>query len=562
MKKQLFLLFAGFLSYNTFGQNLTFTGATPSLQKADINTEVLTAVIQQKQKEIKQRVLKNSVIRVFRKNDYTQDFNNFASYHYLYNVMDALTTNTSKTTITKSVVENSSEFAIVFAAALYAQEKMGEKNYGMFTNKAQYGKGSGKASAELKISPSNMEAAQTKIVAKPDNLVNKLGVASEVDFDDDAVKNTNLLIDLCYDIIIQDRTWTDSFQFKDDPYKDDEIRKWYESEYGNVFLYDLAQAIANDGENSPKATALKQMRADVEQIIKDVTPEAMAASTHINDLKKFLVDLRKNKYRDFSMTKLQFEGMKYVIDEFLKLAKNKFSNDLVVSVIGNLLDNTTMEFVNDKGVPVNSSKAATSDIGYLSINIESVISSLDAKFSVDNKHSVMTYIRPMFSIGVNYMHFPNQNSLNSTDINTIPTTTTSLPTVALATEKIGVEWLLFNWKYKRSHKAGDLFYYYRHQCVYENPVKQPLFSNLFVNAYAGGLLYNVVKLKSNENFNYALLGASAGLTFFNGLKLSIGAGQAVQKMNNLSFNKNNMYYNIGVDVPILDYLANLKSKKD
>lgn len=555
MKRQITMLMACALCHTSFAQSLIVKGATPSVQKGDINTEVLTGVIQEKQKEIKQRVFKNSVIRVFKKNDYTEDFNNFASYHYLYNVMDALVSNTNKTTITKSLVENTTEFAVVYAATLYAKQELTKpgstKNYSSFTNKSIYGRKGNNDLTSLTLDKGILDSTESDVVRKR-------GVFERdvFHFNKEAMKKTNLIMDICYDIIVSDTAWQNAIQFKDNPYKDKELEVWYSGGYGNVYLYELAEAKKH---NPAYAAELTALRTKVAKILSGMLPKAINTSTAIPEIKGLLTNLSKSKYKDFSLTSKQFESMKFVVDEFLKIAKNKFSNDLVVSIIGSLLDNSVMEFVNENGVPVNDSADVSS--GFLAINVESVITALDGKFSVDNKHSITTYIRPMFSIGINYLSFPIANNLNATQKSAAVSDETNLSTVTIATEKIGVEWILFNWKYRRCHKAGDLYYYYYGQRVNKQPSKQPLFSNIFLNAYAGGLLYNIVRTKSNQNFDYAIVGASAGVTFYNGLKLSAGVGQVIQ--DDLYRNmERNRYYNVGVDVPIFDYIAALRNKKD
>lgn len=559
MKRQITMLAACAICHTSIAQSLILKGATPSVQKGDINTEVLTGVIQEKQKEIKQRVFKNSVIRVFKKNDYTEDFNNFASYHYLYNVMDALVSNTNKTTITKSLVENTTEFAVVYAATLYAKQKLTKpgsvRTFSSFTNKSIYGREGNKEMTTLTLSPNTFKNAESKIVVNK-NIITGKEQGNKLDFNKEDMKKTNLLMDICYDIIAKDPAWQKEIQFKDNPYKDKDLEVWYNGEYGNVYLYELEEAKKH---NPAYAAELTALRADIAKILTDILPKVVNTSAAIPEVKDFLNGLSKSKYKDFSMTKEQFESMKFLVDEFLKIAKNKFSNDLVVSIIGSLLDNSVMEFVNANGVPVDNSASAIS--GFLAINVESVITALDGKFSVDNKHSFTTYFRPMFSIGINYLSFPTANNLNATQKSAAVNDETNLSTVTIATEKIGVEWILFNWKYKRCHKAGDMYYYYGHQCINEQPSKQPLFSNVFLNGYAGGLLYNIVRTKSNQNFDYAIVGASAGVTFYNGLKLSAGVGQVIQ--DDLYRNmERNRYYNVGVDVPIFDYIAALRNKKE
>jgi len=70
-----------------------------------------------------------------------------------------------------------------------------------------------------------------------------------------------------------------------------------------------------------------------------------------------------------------------------------------------------------------------------------------------------------------------------------------------------------------------------------------------------GLLYNIVNLKSDNNFNYALIGTGVGLTFYNGLSVNAGLGCPYTD-NRFDLTKN-MFFNLGIDIPIIDYITSL-----
>ena len=76
--------------------------------------------------------------------------------------------------------------------------------------------------------------------------------------------------------------------------------------------------------------------------------------------------------------------------------------------------------------------------------------------------------------------------------------------------------------------------------------------------YGSGLLYNLVDLKSNDDWNQAVVGTGIGVTFFNGLSANIGV--AVPFTDN-NFKSENAYLNIGFDIPIIEYIGALSKKK-
>lgn len=97
---------------------ITLVGSSPSLSKGNLNAEVITEIIQQKQSEVKQRVFRNTVVTHFNSTSHKEHLNNFLTYHYLYNVMDIITSGKNKTFITKSVTHSSTEFAYVYDAPI------------------------------------------------------------------------------------------------------------------------------------------------------------------------------------------------------------------------------------------------------------------------------------------------------------------------------------------------------------------------------------------------------------------------------------------------------------
>jgi hypothetical protein len=632
------------------GPTIKLVGGSPSLAKGTINTEVLTAIIQQKQEEVKRKVFRNTIVKGFNYSNEESSLKNFTTYHYLYNVMDDLTSGKNKTAITKSLTESSTEFAYIFGLAFYY------KNYASF-NKASAKTFGDYANNETVFSDAKAEFVKGNVITGK-------------------VEKFNMLLDICYDVILEDKTIKQTFNFKED-LTEKEFKSWYESDnyYFNThkgLVKEIANltAITNPNADTKKLlvdkkqelTDLEAYRADVKLKLADLleliekyknvsddiinianeiktlknsdakellnslsnlnidniktklqalqsetptvlTPEQIASITKVitlldanysnyKNLITFFGGLQKSNFKDFTLTKEQYYSMKFLIVEFLEVAKNQYENDVVATVIDFMLENTLVEFSDPSGNPQPEDAATkASDKGYLYIDVESLISAIDQKFSPTNKKGLGVYVTPFFSIGTNYASFLNSNSLTVDDIGAAK----SLSNLYYASEKIGIKWKLWNWKYTHSFEAGQNFKYFNQTNIinpwawhgknwkyattnrwiggrwnpfnwgkYWNPNRywlrpqpKPLLSDIHIIAYGSGLLYNIANLKSESQFNYAVAGVGLGLTFFNGL--AINASLACPYTDN-KFNSNNTFFNFGLDIPIIEYIGALTKK--
>ncbi len=627
------------------GPTIKLVGGSPSLAKGTINTEILTAIIQKKQEEVEKRVFRNIIVKGFNYGNYYNSIKNFTTYHYLYEVMDDLTSGKNKTVITKSLTESSTEFAYIFGLAFYYQ------NYS-FLNK------------EKVVTFGKYSNSQTVLTdAKPEYIKGNVIMGKVEEF--------NMLLDICYDVILDDTTIKQTFNFKKD-LTDNEFKTWYESDnyYFNTHKNLVTEIAYLTSIHSPseeqrqlltekekELSNLNKYRADVKTKLgdlvalitkyKNVSVEIInianeiktlkatdskdiinsLSNLNITDVKKklralveanpsvlttaqiadaknvialldtdydnyknvinFYSGLQKSNFKDFTLTKEQYYSMKFIVVKFLEIAKNQYENDVVATVIDFMLENTLVEFSDPTGNPQPEDAATkTSDKGYLYVDVESLISAIDQKFSSANKKGLGVYITPFFSIGTNYASFLNSNSLTVDDNGTAK----SLSNLYYASEKIGIKWKLWNWKYTRSFEAGQNFKYFNQSNIlnpwswtnnpkkrigckfwpwnwsgkYWNPNRywyrpQPklLLSDIHIIAYGSGLLYNIANLKSESKFNYAVAGVGLGLTFFNGL--AINASIACPYTDN-KFNSNNTFLNFGLDIPIIEYIGALTKK--
>lgn len=563
------------MTYAQDGPKLQLTGNDSFVQKGNIDTEILTALIQQKQIEIKQRVFRNTIVRQFNNSNYKKRLNNFATYNYLYNLMDELTSGKNKTIMTKKIVERSAEFAFVYGLTLYA-----DKSQNDLTKVKLEGDGG------------------TKIRT-------------------DEVKIFNIRMDMCLDILLNSNDeLLKSFKFKES--LDNEYYKsWYKND--NAYLkaikanngvdeahwvservllegkitafLDLASQLKDIGNTVTTATsnpyALKDeldkllnsiYTSSAAELTKELSnlentfgytmdaklkEDIIGVKTYLNDnsevfvqLFNFYKGLEKSKFKEFTMTKEQYNAMKYILLEFIDVAKNQYvNNDVISNVLEFLLEYTIVEYADENGTLIREDEVkpnVAEQRGYLYVDIASLITAIDANLGSIKRKGILNYVSPFFSIGTNYASFDGGNNLgldangNAQDINDL----------YFASEKLGIKWKLWNWKYTHSFEAGESFNYYGYRKrIWRRPQQEPLISDLYMMAYGSGLLYNLVDLKSEDGFDYAIFGAGIGLTFYNGLAVNIGyASPLVDKQ------LDNGFVNVGLDIPIIEYIGALSKK--
>lgn len=609
--KKLILTLSSFIlilgKINAQGPTLSLVGGSPSLSKGDINTQVLAQLIQQKQEEGVQKFFRNTIIKGFNNSEYIKSLKNFTTYYYLYSLMDVMVSGKNKTYITKSITESSTEFAYIFGLALYIQKKIAKepaagdngalrsKSFGTLTITENF-------IADAKVKPQNL----------PDlDKVSTINISKKV-------KDFNIIVDLCYDVILHDTTTLKQiFKFKGS-LTDKNFRTWYEADnaYTNEYknadethqkdldnlrdevtrdLSDIAKLVREGNSmittlNNLKSSSYDSLKIQANEILSSLSdlsgeelknkvtniqitfsgilnPTQNAALTKIigyigsdydnlRQLINFYIGLKKSDFKDFTLTKDQYYSMKYILKEFLELAKNQYEKNGVATIIDFMLENTLIEYSDLSGNQKTEEKSTNNDKGYLYVDIESLISAIDQKFSPTNRKGIGVYITPFVSVGTNYASFLKTNKL-TTDANGFKG---SLNNLYFASEKIGIKWKIWNWKYTHSFGAGENFHYYNKKSTYRywlRPQPKPTVSDIHLFAYGSGILYNIANLKSDDKFSYAIIGIGLGITFFNGL--TANASIACPFTGN-SYYSNNIFFNLGFDIPIIEYIAGLRKK--
>ncbi len=543
MKKHILLLIyfhSCILFTPLFSQQLKLSGTRPSFQQGAIDTEVLAEVIQEKQEEVKKKVFTNTVVKFFNESSYTQELNNFTTYNYMYGIMDALTGNKDKTVITKSLIKKSVDFGYVFGLQWLATQDM------LFDDN------------NLLISQS-LETVRNFVdsLKQIDDLALHVKDGTEARLEL-TISDFNTRLDMCFDILLKDNLNPD-FEFERS-LSDPAYLAWYNQ--SNTYILKLKESKADSIKYSKEREVYKTRLVLLLQLIKEKRIDGALASRTVNDpalqmavkqIANFINSLSKHKYKEFSIAPGQFVGLKFVLYKLIDFARNQTPNNVISSILEFTLENTFIDYVDEKGIlqvdSINNSG------GYITIQIEALISSIYDKFSGASRNGVGVYIKPYFSIGTNTIYFPKTNTLGQdADGNA-----NSIDNLYFASEKIGIKILLWNFKYTHSHAAGTWYSYYGYTKRFKKQPLAPVLNDIYFSAYASGLLYQIAVLNSDDSFHYPIFGQNIGVTFFNGLSFSAGIGYVWQ--DNYYKNQNH-FYSVSIDIPIIDYLSALKQKNN
>lgn len=256
------------------------------------------------------------------------------------------------------------------------------------------------------------------------------------------------------------------------------------------------------------------------------------------------------------MSQDQYYALKFILQEFLKLAKNQFKNDVVATVVDFMLENTIVEYkqnATDTQIPEKSVKGT--DQGYLYVDIEALVTAVEQRFAPSDKKGV--YVQFFFSLGINQASFLHDNTLTA-DAGGAPT---ALKNLYYASEKIGIEYKIWNWAYTHAFTPGENFKYYNNGRILPfmaqtaattaNQRRSCLFLRLRAIIQSG-------KFKIRRQIQLCLGGRRIRRTFFNGLRANVSVGCPY---TDKQFKPANEFINFGFDIPIVDYIAGLSKNK-
>lgn len=518
MKKTLLFILL-FCSKFTYSQTTVKLTGGVSLTRGNIDADVLNEVIQQKQEEVFARLFQNIVVEYFKpKNlDIENQIYNFPTFYSIYNIVSDLTIGKSKTTVSKAVINSVSEMAYIYAFVRYYQEyERGQHGLILPANQ---------------VEENLIQNADIEVEVSGKNKLKGVKANDKVD-----MIRLNLYLEAAFDVLAKDESIQKEFAFSR-PLTSNEINIWYEQ----IGLIHQLPAGYTFQTVTGATTTLPQLIANMK--LRTASFLTYAGS---DNLVKLICKIKKTGigFPDNELKKDAVEAIRLALYDYGNKSDKLFDQNVVKALFTLLIENIHYE-TDENGA----------DVVYL--DVESLILSLSKEFVTKQQRSSVSsplfFInpRPFFTIGTSTAVFINNNELDIVDGKPA-----RLKNVNLASEKIGFRVKLWDGGYTHSFKPGEVYQYHGYNYVWNQPQTRPLVSSVYYNIYASGLLYNVLNLKTNDNFHYGFIGSNFGLQFFNGLELSTGAGWVYKD----GLSNENVFLKLDFDVPIIDYLSALAKK--
>jgi hypothetical protein len=269
---------------------------------------------------------------------------------------------------------------------------------------------------------------------------------------------------------------------------------------------------------------------------------------------------------NFDLTNLNFSNFKA---EEMNLLLNQL--DYVINVLDNHLPqnnliskyyNIILRYIiienkenNDENPNAILSKTYT-------IDVEAIILELENSIFAHKTYGLDKYVigfQPMFTIGLNYSKFSNTSNRFISRNDTL-----NFNSLAWAGEKIGFKLVFNDKKYTRSHLPNEWYKYKGHFYRFKDEGKmnsKPLIVKSYLSFYGSGLLYNIANMKTEEKFNYPIIGTSFGIQFFNDMDMSIGYAFPLATNTKFDQTMKNGFFNFSFDIPIFEYLKAARKDK-
>jgi hypothetical protein len=522
MKNNLLLIFVICVSY-------------ANAQKQNIDVDLLSNIISAKQDELKTRVLSNIVVKNIQTTNYT-------TYNTIYNLVDIITTEKNKTVMTQSLVHQIADYSLVMGLTdLYLKTHIVQDNTNQFLKLNSEIKGYAD-SLKLHFTASGISALMKGGYYYGTTKTEQSESEIDLKKKDEIKWNSllaNFLIDTAYQLLSKNKTLTNRGFFKKDPQ-----RQFFSSGLD----IDYSGVRKHFSENK---------RTVIQGFIKFLNTCTTIAD-NADSIAKFVTD-NQVQFKDFGkdpvtgklkITKEQIGFLMYLFNDAISTFRDQIGQNNFIATIGDIIS---------KYVIYDFSEGDQEKIYDFKIDVEAIILAFEDKFYAANISSIRNHkigIKPFFTIGLTYGYFVNQNNTFNFD-----NTPKNLTQIALAGEKFGVKFIFSDFKYIRSHPPLEWYKYKGSYRRWKNPVAKPLINNVYIMIYGSGLLYNIVDLKSETNFKYAITGAALGLEFFNGLEFNLGYAIPIIPKDNIVQMLDKGFMNIGFDIPIFEYLKAARDKR-
>lgn len=513
-------------------------------QKLNPDVDLISELVRQKQQEIKQRVLKNLVVKNIKTTNYT-------TYNTMYNLINILTTEKNKTVMTKDLVLEIGNYSINYVLANYFINGYSKYSIMEFYSDGYINSDAG-GNALIPLYKDNLS---TQIYDREG--FSGDGAEANADFIGrvNYYSSTNKLIDPNQEN--QKFNKSNSLTIVSNYIVDELFKKLCEKEIdifksNGLFLKKNLDNRFSSGLSDNYDSIDSTLKATIDSEL-DNFIDSLGTTTNVaNNIYKELLELIKKDSFNFSdLSQIKKDDIQQLFDFFsfsLQGFKEEIGGNSFLSRIGELINKYVIyvSFDGDEEMVFKSFK----------IDVEAIILSFESEFydkEITSLKKNFIGIKPFFIIGLNYGSFTGSNTtiLNNENNGTITD-------LAYVGEKIGLKFVLFDFDYTHSQKPMQWYKYRGKYRRWLEPTKDPLIDDVYLSIYGSGILYNVVDLKSQDNFDFAVVGIGGGVTFFNNLELNISYSVPVIGK---SLSYDNAMLNFGFDIPIFEYLQALRKKE-
>lgn len=518
------------------------------LAKQSIDTELLSELVQAKQEEVRSRVLRNFISKQLPKA-------NHATYNTLVDLLDILTTEKNKGAMTRNMVTVIAEYAVAYgmtwhfitqgsdAASMAVCQKPG---FFDTTSPDEYAKWHQLRDAVRRTASSGSSGSGVKYKVSGGSAADK----SLIEFHDWLLDTTMAILRDPTSIngsFAQDLRSSGLFIRSKQMQWQGTVKEWH----GDFFDQ-------HAGELPSVVEALKNEMERIVSISRDFTSLGVAVGM-----------LDPTGLKDLNVTSLVGDdpsGAEVVQGGAVKNDKVAAIFDLFRHSVEIYRQSSTenrfiarlADIVNNYVILDESAFSEKERFGF-SIDVEGIILSLEDKV-VEGLNTptrnCWVNVRPYFTIGLNYGAYREQDlGLGTEEVR-------GVPTIAWAGEKIGLKWRLWDWKYTHSREANEVFRYMGSEYTRKVRPTVPAVSNCYLNIFASGVLYSIADLRTENSYDGALLGMGGGLTMFNDLEVNLSFVAPIISGENLQRNIDAGFWNVGLDIPIFEYIRAAKAKKE
>lgn len=185
---------------------------------------------------------------------------------------------------------------------------------------------------------------------------------------------------------------------------------------------------------------------------------------------------------------------------------------------------------------------------YLVFNVESFL----VKLNTIQSDKIRRF-EFLFTVGINTTSFLNgQVDIGNNE---------KISNISHFSEKLGIKFKFINKGAWLPKNPGETYGSFGYNYIKTSPPKEPIISNFHALIYGSGILYNLINSSTNKEFNYPMVGAGLGLTFYNSLDFNVSIGMPILETGGFQAMKDNAFINFGFDIQIGEYLKGVGKKR-